>query len=90
MVAEKVQELEQENIKLKAQVIELQEICGNRAELPKNCEYCENFIQHYIRSRSGYYPTCSGHCVAGSRTKGRKTGDTCRAYVKKQFGKNYI
>lgn len=90
MVAEKVQELEQENIKLKAQVIELQEICGNRAELPKNCEYCENFIQHYIRSRSGYYPTCSGHCVAGSRTKGRKAGDTCRAYVKKQFGKNYI
>lgn len=90
MVAEKVQELEQENIKLKAQVIELQEICGNRTELPKNCEYCEHFIQHYIRGGSGYYPTHDGHCAAGNRIKNRKTEDTCKAYAKKQFGKNYV
>lgn len=79
MVAEKVQELEQENISLKEQVKVLQEICGNHVEIPKNCEYCENFIQHYIRNGNGYHPTCDGHCVAGSRTKGRKTGDICKA-----------
>ena len=43
MVADKVKELEQENILLKAQVEELQNICGGKANMPKNCEYCNNF-----------------------------------------------
>ena len=42
MIAEKVQKLEQENITLRAQVETLQDICGNRVEMPKNCEYCGN------------------------------------------------
>lgn len=90
MIADKVQELEQENIALKAQVETLQDICGNRAELPKNCEYCSNFIQHYIRTGSSYYPTCDGHCVAGNRVKDRKTQDTCKAFVKKEYGRNHV
>lgn len=90
MIAERVRELEQENIALKAQVETLQDICGNRVELPKNCEYCSNFIQHYIKSGSGYYPTCDGHCKAGNRTKNRKTKDTCKAFIERQYGKNYV
>lgn len=90
MIADKVQELEQENIALKAQVETLQDICGNRVELPKNCEYCSNFIQHYIRTGSSYYPTCDGHCVAGNRVKDRKTRDTCKAFVKKEYGRNHV
>lgn len=41
MVADKVKELEQENISLKAQVEELQNICGTNANVPMNCEYCK-------------------------------------------------
>ena len=90
MIADKVQELEQENAILKAQVEELQEICGNSAGLPKNCEYCSNFIQHYIRTGSGYQPTCDGTCTAGNRIKGRKAKDTCKAFEKKKYGTNRI
>lgn len=90
MIAEKVQKLEQENIALKAQVETLQDICGNRVELPKNCEYCSNFIQHYFKSGNGYYPTCDGHCMAGNRIKGRKVKDTCKAFVERHYGKNYL
>lgn len=90
MVAEKVRELEKENISLKAQLTELQGICGNRAEIPKNCEYCANFIQHYIRQGNEYYPTYAGVCAAGSRIRKRKTDDTCKAYAKKQYGKNCV
>ena len=50
MIAEKVQKLEQENTVLKKQVQELLDICESRIELPKNCEYCSNFMQHYIKS----------------------------------------
>ena len=90
MIADKVQELEQENAVLKAQVETLQDICGNRVELPKNCEYCGNFIQHYIKTGSSYRPTCDGTCAAGNRVKGRKTKDTCRAFEKKEYGTNRI
>ena len=90
MIAEKVQKLERENIALKAQLETLQDICGNRVELPKNCEYCSNFIQHYIKNGSSYYPTCNGHCVAGNRIKDRKTKNTCKAFVERQYGKNFL
>lgn len=90
MIAEKVRKLEQENIALKAQVETLQDICGNKVELPKNCEYCSNFIQHYIKNGNSYLPTCNGHCVAGNRVKDRKTKNTCKAFVERQYGKNYL
>ncbi len=90
MIAEKVEKMEQENTVLKKQVQELLDICESRIELPKNCEYCSNFMQHYIRSGSSYYPTYNGHCVAGNRVKDRKVSDTCKAYTKKAYGRNYI
>lgn len=89
MIAEKVQELEQENTRLREQVQKLRDICGG-VELPKNCEFCENFIQHYVRSGESYCPIHNGHCKAGNRVKDRKVSDTCKAYVKKAYGKNYI
>ena len=89
MVAEKVQELEQENIALKEQLKKLQGICSS-VEVPKNCEYCENFIQHYFKNGEKYYPTYNGCCQAGNRIKSRKVNDTCKAFVKKQYGRNYI
>lgn len=72
MVAEKVQELEQENIELKEQLEKLQEICGGSIEMPKNCEYCSNFIQYYIRNGENYHPVYMGCCKAGNRIKSRK------------------
>ncbi|MCM1112179.1 MAG: hypothetical protein NC399_02875 [Muribaculum sp.] len=90
MIADKVKELEVENIALKSQLEELQNICGNRAGLPKNCEYCSNFIQHYVKCGNGYAPTYSGHCVAGHRTRNRKTDETCKAFIKRSYGKNCV
>ena len=90
MLSEEIAKMEQENITLKAQLKTLQDICGNRVELPKNCEYCSHFVQHYIKSGSGYYPTCDGHCVAGNRVKDRKTKETCKAFAERQYGKNFI
>ena len=68
----------------------LQDICNSKIELPKNCEYCKNFIQHYVRNGAVYYPTCSGHCAAGNRIKNKKVSDICKSFAKKEFGKNYI
>ena len=90
MIADKVKELELENNTLKAQVEELQGICGNRGSLPKNCEYCQNFIQHYVKCGTVYVPTYDGHCVAGHRLKRKNVVETCKGYVERSFGKNRI
>lgn len=90
MVAEKVRELENENATLKAQVAELQELCGGEASIPKDCGHCRNFVQHYIRCGDIYCPVYEGHCVAGNRTKGRMAGQTCRSFTRKEYGRNYI
>lgn len=89
MIAEKVRKLEQENIELREKLKEFEEMYGTKAGVPKNCEYCNNFVQHYIRSGSEYLPTSDGCCTAGNRLKSRKTGETCKAFVKKAYGKNY-
>ena len=60
MVAEKVKELEQENISLKVQLKELQNICGTNAKVPKNCEYCSNFVQHYGKCGSTFLSNVYG------------------------------
>ena len=90
MIAEKVRKLEQENAELKEQVKVLKDMCGGAVELPKNCEYCSNFKQYYIKSGSSYHPVCSGYCVAGNRTRKRNTSETCKAFEKKAYGRNYI
>ncbi len=90
MVAEKVKELEQENITLKAQLEELHQIYGANSSVPKNCEYCKHFLQHYIKDGKSYYPIYAGHCVAENRVKGRKLNDTCQSFAKREYGKNHI
>ncbi len=66
------------------------DIENGKANMPKNCEYCNNFMQHYIRSGNSYAPTHYGCCVAGNRIKTRKTDETCKSFVKKSYGKNYL
>lgn len=90
MIADKVKELEQENILLKAQVEELQNICGTNANVPMNCEYCKNFMQHYIKSEDQYVPIYSGHCSAQRVKKTRKPDNTCKYFARKTYGKNYV
>lgn len=90
MLSEQIKDLEQENIALKTQVEILQDICGGRIEVPENCEYCSNFIQHYVKCGSTYVPTCDGRCAAGKRLKNRKADETCKYFVKKAYGKNFI
>ncbi len=90
MLSKEIAKLEQENAALKEQIEKLQDICGNKVELPRNCEYCSNFIQYYIKNNSLYYPTCNGRCMAGNRVKGRKVNDTCKAFTKKEYRKNCI
>lgn len=90
MISEKVKELENENALLRAQVERLQDMCVGKLEVPKNCEYCQNFIQHYFKSGANYYPTHDGHCAAGNRIRRKKVEETCKSFAKKEFGKNYI
>ena len=71
MVAEKVQQLEEENITLKARIEELQQLFGINPRMPKNCEYCKNFTQYYFKQGKSYYPTCAGHC-SRKQGKGKK------------------
>ncbi|MDD6168463.1 MAG: hypothetical protein PUB46_00095 [Lachnospiraceae bacterium] len=88
MVSDKVKELEQENYRLRVQLDELQELYKDRATLPKNCEYCENFLQHYIKCGFSYMATCDGHCIAGNRIKSRKAGDkSCKYFVPRKYGR---
>ncbi len=90
MISEKVKQLEHENAELKAWVEKLQDICGDRVEAPKKCEYCRNFQQYYIKNSGYYYPTYSGFCTAGNRVRKRETTETCKAFAQKTYGKNFI
>lgn len=92
MIAEDVRKLEEENSILKEQLKKLEEDYGVKAGLPKDCEHCKNFIQHYIRSGGGYYPTYDGHCVASGRVRSRLRGinESCRSFAALRYGENYI
>lgn len=91
MIAKEVEKLEQENIELKEQLKKMEELYGDTHKLPKNCEYCSNFIQHYVRCAGNLYvPTCDGHCTAGNRIKSKRGDDSCKSFVLKKYGKNCI
>ena len=90
MLSEKVQNLERENQELKARLISLEELYNDKGDLPKDCRHCENFMQHYIKSGGGYYPTYDGHCVAGNRIKSRKINDTCMSFIRMRYGEHCI
>lgn len=29
----------------------------------KTCENCRYYLKHYVKSRTGFYPTVNGHCI---------------------------
>ena len=56
MLAERVLELEQENVQLRNTLIELaRKIEQGEVLKPKSCQYCRNFVQHYRKETNGRY-----------------------------------
>lgn len=90
MIADEVKKLEQENNTLRVQLEQMQKMYGDKPELPKRCEYCRHFVQHYVKCGTFYMPTNDGHCVAGCRIKDRKAKETCKYFAQKEFAKNFI
>ena len=66
MIAERVLELEQENVQLRNTLIELARKMEQGEVLkPKSCQYCRNFVQHYRKETNGRYePVYAGHCTS--------------------------
>ena len=90
MLSEEVKRLERENIDLREKLDYLEKKYVTRAEMPKDCEHCQNFIQHYVLCGIKYVPTYDGSCAASRRIKSVKTDSTCRSFVEKKYGKNCI
>ncbi len=66
MIAERVLELEQENVQLRNTLMELARKMEQGEVLkPKSCQYCRNFVQHYRKETNGRYePVYAGHCTS--------------------------
>lgn len=69
MLAQEIKNLENENYALKEALKELsRKMEQNEAVKPKSCQYCKNFIQHYIKDgtsyRDEYTPIYDGHCTS--------------------------
>ena len=66
MIAEKVRELEHENVQLRNTLMELARKMEQGEVLkPKSCQYCRNFVQHYRKETNGRYePVYAGHCTS--------------------------
>lgn len=86
MLAEKIQALEYENVKLK-ELLKLQE---ENILKPKECGNCKYYIQHYGKSAGGiYFKLYTGHCTCGvpvRKRKGKKNPepeDTCTCFQEK-------
>ena len=87
MVAQEIIKLEQENTVLRRALEEIgNKIEQNKVLKPKSCQYCKNYIQHYIKggegSTSEYVSIYDGHCVSGVPIKkggkrNPKPDDTC-------------
>ncbi len=97
MIAERVRELEHENVQLRNTLIELARKMEQGEVLkPKSCQYCRNFVQHYRKETNGRYePIYAGHCT--SRVPIKKGGkknpvpdDICPYFELGAEGKKYI
>lgn len=82
MLAEKIQALEYENVKLK-ELLKLQEENIPKPKEYKNCRY---FVRHYGKTDGIYYKLYEGHCtckVPIKKRKGKKDPtleDTCLCF----------
>ena len=70
MLSNEIIQLENENAVLKKALEELsKKMEQNEVLKPKSCQYCKNYIQHYIKDsryyRSEYTPIHDGHCISG-------------------------
>lgn len=87
MLSNEIAKLEQENRVLKAAMEKLQETMEkNQIVKPRCCQYCKNFIQHYMKDMSSfgsrYTPIYAGHCTCGvpiskGGKRNPKPDDTC-------------
>lgn len=70
MLSNEIKQLESENTVLKHALEELsKKMEQNKVLKPKSCQYCKNYIQHYIKGGRGfqseYTPIYDGHCTSG-------------------------
>ena len=79
MLSNEIRELENQNAALRKALFDLsKKIEQNEVLRPKSCQYCKNYIQHYIKGARGvqseYTPIYDGHCTSGMpiRKGGRK------------------
>lgn len=87
MLSREIAILENENRVLKNALEDLKgKMERNEVQKPKTCQYCRNYVQHYIKGgeayNSPYVPIYDGHCTCGVPVKrgGRKNpkpDDTC-------------
>lgn len=87
MLAQEIHKIENENRILREALEELKEkMEHNEIQKPKGCQYCKNYIQHYIKDGAAhtlpYVPIYAGHCTCGvpikeGRKRRPKPDDTC-------------
>lgn len=86
MLSREVVQLERENDVLKNALKELSaKMEQNAVVKPKSCQYCKNYVQHYMKNGLGYReytPIYDGHCTCGvpvskGRKRNPKPDDTC-------------
>ena len=77
-------QLKQENRVLNEAIDRLKEMLVEE-KIPKDCEHCRHFVQHYIKNIGGMYKTdytalYYGHCVLG-RSKRKNSEETCNRFT---------
>lgn len=78
MLSTEIQKLEKENFVLRKELQELKKkMDENQIPKPRSCQYCRNFMQHYIKGNGiftkEYIPIYAGHCTCGAPvSKGKK------------------
>lgn len=87
MLSNEIKELENENAALRKALSDLsKKMEGNAVLKPKTCQYCKNYLQHYIKEMPGglqrFTPVYYGHCISGvplykGGKRKPKPDDTC-------------
>lgn len=88
MVSSEVRTLEMENDRLKQAVKALEETVAQDGNHAACCEYCKNYIQHYVKVGLNYTRTYCGHCIHG-RIKKRRPEETCKYFEIGTYEKKY-